>query len=309
MKALYFNGSTIEYHQDYPQPQPSSAESLVRILRCAICNTDKEIQRGYKPDFRGIMGHEFVGIVEKSHDSALIGKRVVGELNAGCGHCLYCQTGREKHCHQRKVLGMAQKDGCFAQWMTIATKLLHPVPDEIPTEQALFTEPLAAALEIPTQLHLDPTEKVAILGDGKLAFLIAQVMALVGVELTVIGKHEEKLKTLQPFAQTTTKGQEEGYETVIEATGTPLGFMTAQKLVRKQGRIVCKSTYAQQVQVDISSLVVNEITLVGSRCGPFAPALRLLQQKRTLLPSIQFYPLQAYEQAFSVTTHKAGFIL
>ena len=161
-------------------PVPESGESLVRILMAAVCNTDKEILKGYRPDFQGIMGHEFVGVVESSPDPKLAGKRVVGELNASCGHCIYCRTGRPTHCSSRRVLGMHQKDGCFGEYMTIDTKLLHVVPDGLATKAAIYTEPLAAAFEIMTQVTLTPEKNVAILGDGRLSYCVAQAMSAVG---------------------------------------------------------------------------------------------------------------------------------
>ena len=165
MKGLYFDGEKAVYREDLPKPVCGEGESLIRILMAAICNTDREVLKGYRPDFRGVMGHEFVGVVERSEDESLIGKRVVGELNAGCGHCLYCRTGREKHCPDRKVIGMEGKDGCFAEYMTLQTHLIHRVPEELPTEKAIFTEPLAAAFEITSQVHISPDTKVAVLGD------------------------------------------------------------------------------------------------------------------------------------------------
>ncbi len=219
MKGIYFDGAKAVFRDDLKKPVPGLNESLIRILMSAVCNTDKEILKGYKPGFTGIMGHEFVGIVEESDDESLVGKRVVGELNAGCGHCIYCQTGREKHCPDRKVIGLEKKDGCFAEYMTMETHLLHVVPWDLPTELAIFTEPLAAALEIASQVHLKPETNCAIIGDGRLAFLIAQVVAMTGIDLTVIGHHEEKLEQFRPYASVTLEPQE-SYEVVIEASGS-----------------------------------------------------------------------------------------
>lgn len=189
MKGLFFDGEKAVFKNDLPMPEPLPHESLVCISIAAICNTDREIMRGYKPDFKGVLGHEFVGVVEKSSDPELVGKRVVGELNEGCGECIYCKTGRERHCESRKCIGITQKNGCFAQYMTIATRLLHVIPDSLTDEKAVFTEPLAAALEIPDQIQIRPSEEVCVIGDGRLAFMIAQVLALTGAEVTVLGKH------------------------------------------------------------------------------------------------------------------------
>lgn len=289
-------------------PIRESDESLIRILMAAVCNTDKEILKGYKSGFTGVMGHEFVGIVEESDHIELIGKRVVGELNAGCGHCLYCKTGREKHCLDRKVIGMEGKDGCFAEYMTLKTHLIHPIPDELPTEIAIFTEPLAAAFEITSQVHIKPDTKVAIIGDGRLSFMIAQVLCLTGTDLTVIGKHSEKSTAFAPYAKTTIK-PEETYEIIIDATGSESGLHMAQSLIRRQGTIILKSTYAGTASLDMSYFVVNEITIKGSRCGPFEPALRLLTQKRITLPDIELHKLEDFESAFQSRSFKAGFQL
>lgn len=306
MKGIYFDGTKAIFRDDLPVPVPTETQSLIRIIYAGVCNTDREVLRGYRPDFKGVMGHEFVGIVEASDDPAWIGKRVVGELNAGCGHCIYCRTGREKHCVERKVIGMEGKDGCFGEYMTLETHLLHEIPDGLPLDVALLTEPLAAALEIPKQVHLDPETSVAVIGDGRLAYQIASVLHLQGVDLTVIGKHPEKLVQFEAFGKTVTETTDT-YEVVVEATGSPSGLDLAFRIVRKQGTIVLKSTYAGKISVDMSYFVVNEITLKGSRCGPFEPALRLLGKGLVKLPPVEFYELQDFEAAFASRAFKAGF--
>lgn len=307
MRAIYYDGRDAVYKEDYPIPVPAGNDSLVQILLAAVCNTDKEVRRGYKPDFTGVMGHEFVGKVISSPNPELVGKRVVGELNEACGHCIYCKTGRPHHCSNRKVIGMTNKDGCFAEYMTISTDLLHIVPDSLPTETAIFTEPLAAALEILNQVHIRPDTNVAVLGDGRLALFIAQALSLNGVDLTVIGRHPEKLENFKSFAKTTTELTKEGYEVVVDATGSPTGLISAMDLVRKQGTIVIKSTYAGTVDINMSAAVVNELTIVGSRCGPFEPALTLLERGSVKLPKIELYELKDFEKAFSSPAFKAGF--
>lgn len=281
-------------------------ESLIQIRLAGICNTDREILKGYRPDFRGIMGHEFTGVVVRSSDPSWEGKRVVGELNEGCGRCIYCRTGREKHCLSRRVIGMDGKDGCFGEYMTLATHLLHEIPEGLCDEEAVFTEPLAAALEIPKQVHIDPSQEIAVIGDGRLAYLTASVLHLTGAGITVVGKHEEKLKAFQKFGAVTMK-PEGSYELVVEATGSPTGLETAMRLVRKQGTIVLKSTYAGKTAVDMSFFAVNEVTLTGSRCGPFAPALSLLKKGLVTLPPIELYELKDFERAFASRAFKAGF--
>lgn len=307
MKGIYFNGTDAVYRTDLPMPVCAEQESLVKIHLAAVCNTDKEVRKGYRPDFRGVMGHEFVGEVVESPDETLVGKRVVGELNAACGSCVYCKTGRASHCAARRVLGMHDKDGAFGEYMTIETGLLHVVPDSLPDEVAIYTEPLAAALEIMTQVQISPNKNAAVLGDGRLALMVAQVLALTGIDLTVIGKHEEKLELFKPFARVTLQGEKEGYEYVAECTGSPSGFQTALELVRKKGTILLKSTYSEKLTVDMSQVPVNEITIVGSRCGPFEPALKLLNEGKIKLPAIELYDLQDYDKAFASRAFKAGF--
>lgn len=307
MKALYFDGKHGVY-EDRCKPVPSPSESLIRILMSGICNTDKEVMRGYRPEFRGVMGHEFIGIVEESSDPRWIGKRVAGELNAGCQTCIYCKTGREKHCLNRRVIGMENKDGCFAEYMTLETHLLHEVPEDLPTEMAIFAEPLAAALQIPEQVHIRPDTSVAIIGDGRLGFMIAGVLSLYGVDLTIIGRHSEKLKAFEAYGKTC-KETTDTFEVVIDATGSSQGLELAATLVRKQGTIVLKSTYAGKTMVDMSYFVVNEITIMGSRCGPFEPALCLLEKGLIKLPPIQLYSLDCYEEAFCSSAFKAGFLI
>jgi len=306
MKALYFNGEKPVYLKDYEKPAITPGHSLIKVLMSAICNTDREVIRGYRPDFRGVLGHEFVGIVEDSDDENLIGKRVVGELNEGCGECIYCKTGREKHCVARKVIGMEGLDGTFAEYFVLANHLIHVVPDSLPTEKAIYTEPLAAALEIMAQVHLSPEDNVAIIGDGRLAFMIAQVVSLYGVDLTIIGKHEEKLKLFEKLGKTT-HCEGDTYEIVIDATGSPSGIELAKQIVRKRGTIVLKSTYAGATTIDLSYFVVNEISIVGSRCGPFEPALNLLDRGLVNLPEIETWDLVDFEKAFASKAFKTGF--
>jgi threonine dehydrogenase-like Zn-dependent dehydrogenase len=307
MKGIYFDGQKAVYREDLPKPVPTPRESLVRVLTAAVCNTDKEILKGYRPDFRGVMGHEFVGIVEESEKPELIGKRVVGELNASCGECIYCRTGRSTHCANRRVLGMHDKDGCFAEYMTIDTSLLHPVPEELPTEKAIYTEPLAAAFEIMTQVLLGPEKNVAVLGDGRLAYCVVQAMCARGKRVTVIGKHPDKLELFRPYADVTMEREKEGYEIVVEATGSPSGILQALELVRKKGTIVLKSTYAGEVSLPLSTVAVNEISIVGSRCGPFVPALQALATGRAQFPALTLFAPEDFEDAFAFKGFKAGF--
>ena len=318
MKALYFDGEKAVYREDAPMPVCEEGQSLIRILLADICSTDREILKGYRPDFRGIMGHEFVGEVIESPDPSLVGKVVVGELNQGCGKCIYCRTGREKHCLNRRVIGMS-KDGCFAEYMTLASHLIHPVPDGLEPERAVLTEPLAAALEITKQVHIDPSLNAAVIGDGRLAFMITQVLALTGISLTVIGKHPEKLEMFEPFARTALISEyidhdgyrplsaEECFEYVVDASGNESGIHLALHLVRKMGTIILKSTYAGTANIDMSLIPVGEITVVGSRCGPFEPALKLLKEGKVKFPPVELYNLKDFNKAFSSKAFKSGF--
>ncbi len=303
MRALYLEGGQIHLRTDYPTPEPPPGEALVRVLKAGICNTDLELLRGYL-DFRGVPGHEFVGrVVRCDDDPAWVGRRVVGEINAACGTCETCRAGRPTHCPNRTTLGIAGRDGAFADYLTLPTVNLHAVPDEVSDDEAVFVEPLAAALEITDQAHIRPTDRVIVVGDGKLGLLCAQVLALTGCDLLVIGRHREKLDLLArrgipvalegegPFGQA---------DVVVEATGHPGGFQTARKLVRPRGRLVLKSTYHGLLETNMTMVVVDEVTLQGSRCGPFAPALRLLRQRLVeVAPLIQArYPLTEGRVAF-----------
>jgi len=280
MRAIVLD-STLTLRRDYPRPQSPDGEALIRVRLAGVCNTDLELIKGYA-GFGGVLGHEFVGEVEVCPaDPSWEGRRVVGEINAACRHCATCRAGRPTHCPTRTTLGIRGRDGVLADWTTLPVENLHAVPDSVSDEQAVFVEPLAAALEITDQLHLRPTERVVVLGDGKLGQLIAQVLALTGCDLTLVGRHQKKLDLLNARGiQTCLDDALDApgilADVVVEATGTPGGFAMARKLVRPRGALVLKSTYHGLLQADLSQVVVDEVQLIGSRCGPFAPALRLL---------------------------------
>jgi threonine dehydrogenase-like Zn-dependent dehydrogenase len=279
MKALLFDGQ-LELADSYPLPVPPPGEARVRTILAGICNTDLEIVRGYA-GFRGVLGHEFVGVVEAAGDPSLVGRRVVGEINAACETCDICRAGMPSHCPNRTALGIRGRDGALAEAFCLPIGNLHPVPDVMPDQVAVFTEPLAAACQVLDQVHVQPTNRVVVLGDGKLGLLVAQVLALTGCALTVIGRHEEKLAILAARGIDTrvgTEGLEGRAEVVVECTGQAAGFDQARRLVRPRGTLVLKSTYHGLVETDLSSLVVDEIQVLGSRCGPFPAALRLLSQ-------------------------------
>jgi threonine dehydrogenase-like Zn-dependent dehydrogenase len=306
MKGLWLENNQLQLRTDIPIPEPPAGEALVRVLRAGICNTDVELLKGYYP-YTGILGHEFVGVVEQGPEH-LVNKRVVGEINAVCGHCRFCRSGQPTHCENRTVLGIVNRHGAFADYLCLPVDNLHLVPDNVPTEVATFTEPVAAALEIQQQIPLHPNNRVLVIGDGKLGQLVAQTLALTGCELLVVGRHQDKLANLEArgiktsLANAVTDGY---FDISVECTGNPEGFAIARRALRPRGTLVLKSTYAGNLSLDASSLVVDEITLIGSRCGPFPPALQLLATKQIdVQPLIHAsYPLiealTAFEQAQS----------
>jgi threonine dehydrogenase-like Zn-dependent dehydrogenase len=307
MKALLFDGRPGERGQirlidNYTSPLPAPGEARIRTTLAGICNTDLEIVRGYA-GFRGVLGHEFVGVVEEAEESALVGQRVVGEISAYCGVCETCRAGRPTHCPNRTTLGIRGRDGVLAEFLCLPVRNLHRVPEGLPDEAAVFTEPLAAACEVLYQVHLLPTDRVLVLGDGKLGLLVAQVLALTGCDLTAVGRHEDKLAILAARGirtQLDGQGLDGNADLVVECTGHADGFAAARQLVRPRGTLVLKSTYHDRVQLDLSTIVTDEIQVVGSRCGPFAPALRLLAKGLVDVTSLieAEYPLSEGLAAF-----------
>jgi alcohol dehydrogenase len=281
MRALYFDGR-LQYQPDASEPAPPPGEALIRTRLAGVCNTDLEIVRGYM-GFKGVLGHEFVGVVARADDAPeMVGQRVVGEINAYCGQCPTCRRGDPTHCPNRTTLGIDRRNGTMADYFTLPVNLLHPVPPTVPDEWAVFTEPLAAACEITGQVHIRPTDRVVVLGDGKLGLLIAQVLQLTGCNLLSVGRHPEKLAILERRGirtQIAGEGVVPGADVVVEATGSAEGFAAARALVRPRGTLVLKSTFHAEFTLDLSMVVVDEVTLIGSRCGPFPSALRLLDQR------------------------------
>ncbi len=263
---------------DVPMPLPADGEALVRVLSAGICNTDLELAQGYM-DYRGIPGHEFVGLVEKCRNSHLLGKRVVGEINCVCHRCQYCQLEMPRHCLDRTVLGIQGRPGAFAEYLTLPEENLHLVPGSIRDDVAVFAEPLAAAFRITEQITIGPDDRVVVLGDGKLGLLVAQVLHLYSKQLVCVGKHRSKLELLNNLHIPTALAAdplERGADIVVEATGSQQGLTRALELVRPEGTIVLKTTITEQTALNISDPVVNEVKIVGSRCGPFRPALEAL---------------------------------
>ncbi|HWO99678.1 MAG TPA: alcohol dehydrogenase catalytic domain-containing protein [Methylococcus sp.] len=281
MRGLWLEEGQLAYREDLPLPKPGLSEALVRVSLSGICGTDLRLLQGYYP-YRGILGHEFVGVVVEAAEPAWIGQRVVGEINLPCGDCANCRAGRPRHCGRRSVLGIRDRPGCFAEFLALPLANLHAVPDSVPDEAAVFAEPLAAALEIQEQLPVRPAERVLLIGAGRLGQLIAQSLALTGCALTVVARHPLQRRLLAARGvETIGEGSvpERRFDRVIEASGSPAGFRLARAAVRPGGVLVLKSTYRGTVEADLSGLVVDEITVVGSRCGPFPAALRLLERK------------------------------
>ena len=277
MKALVYDGK-VKFDPRHPTPRRKDKEVLIRVLQAGICRTDLEITKGYS-GFKGILGHEFVGVVEKSADPRFIGRRVVGEIVISCGKCTFCLQGTTSHCQDRSVLGIQGKNGVFAEFITLPKQNLHIIPDALSNNHAVFVEPLAAAVQILEMAHLHPQRRVIILGDGTLGLLSAQVVSLTGAPVLAVGKHSGKLKILKQRGIRicfTDEVRGEKADVVVECTGSPSGFTQAMSLVHPKGTIVLKSTCAEHPAVDLSPIVINEITIVGSRCGPFQAALRLL---------------------------------
>ena len=261
--------------------QPEEAgEAVVRVTLSGICNTDVEIARGYA-GFEGTIGHEFVGVVESAADTSLVGRRVVGEINAGCGRCELCQGGDPRHCPARTVLGIVGRDGAHAEFLRLPAVNLLVVPDDVPDERAVFCEPLAAAYGITERANVSPETRVAVIGDGKLGLLCAQALALTGAPVLLVGKHPEKLRVaaargIETATLDQLKGRARSADVAVEASGSESGFALALDLLRPRGVLVLKSTFHGKTSVDSARIVVDEISVVGSRCGRFGPALELL---------------------------------
>ena len=299
MKATFFDGKKMILEKNYPDPDFN--ETLVHVDLAGICGTDLEILDGYM-QYTGILGHEFVGTVKQSNNSELIGKRVVGEINAGCGKCDSCINGMERHCSTRTVLGILKRNGAFAEFLSLPEKNLHVIPDSISDEQAVFIEPLAAAFEINEQVSLKPEWNVAVVGDGRLAQLIIQVIKLTCSNVTCFGKHENKLQSLVQSGIKIKLGiestDEQLFDLVVEATGSNSGFTDTMKLVKPRGIVVLKSTIASRENLDLTPTIINEITLIGSRCGLFKPAIDALATGKISVNSMidSTFSLEKFEE-------------
>jgi threonine dehydrogenase-like Zn-dependent dehydrogenase len=296
MRALCFD-KELKLMPVFPMPPKKTGEALVKVLLAGICGTDIEVINGYR-NFHGILGHEFVGIVQDANDQKLIGKRVVSEINIGCGECPLCRKGIKEHCKKRKVIGIEGHDGCFADYIAVPEANLHIIPDDIGNDKALFIEPLAAAFSIVNGTWIKPTDRVAVIGDGTIGILSAQVIKITGADVCVIGKHKKKLSILEWMGIDTFTflGQDEKgvhvrssngaekcmpshhFDVVVECSGSPRGIDMARFLVVPRGTIVIKTTVKDGVSLDLTFAVIHEVHVVGSRCGPFQPAIRALRK-------------------------------
>lgn len=306
MKALIFDKKL--HIEEVPLPVPGKGEALIRICHSSICNTDLEITRGYM-GFTGIPGHEFVGEVV-SRESPLFGKRVVGEINCSCGKCLMCRTGRKSHCPERTVLGIFNRPGVFAEYTVLPEKNLHLVPDNIEDTEAVFTEPLAAALEIFEQITIDPKKSTFIFGAGKLGLLIAQVFKAKELMYVLFDHNAEKVKRAKsmgllsmPLSSMKPGGKA---EFCIDCTGNPAGIKLALDHVFPMGTIILKTTVAKPLKIDLNQIVINEIDLLGSRCGPFVPALEMLEKKEIKTASLisEIVPFEDIIKGFRIAKKK-----
>lgn len=303
MQALHFDGTALRCVNDHPAPMPGPDEAIVRVRLAGICSTDLQILAGYM-GFTGVPGHEFVGeVIDGPTD--LAGRRVVGEINYACGKCPTCRQGLGRHCPHRLVMGILGADGAFAEYVALPVTNLHPVPDTVPDEAAVFTEPLAAAFSILEQVQIGRADGVVVLGDGKLGLLCAQVLAGTGASVTLVGKHPENLAVLAGRGVATTlldawKPTGEA-DCVVDATGSTAGFALAAAAVRPRGTLVLKSTVAEEHRLSLAPLVINEITVVGSRCGLFPPALQALTDGSVaVIPLIDStFPLAAGRDAIA----------
>jgi threonine dehydrogenase-like Zn-dependent dehydrogenase len=309
MKALFFDGQ-LSLREDFPMCADPPGETLVQVRRAGICQTDIEITKGYM-SYHGVLGHEFVGQLED-------GSRVVGEINAADGTCDTCRDGHANHCPNRSVLGIVRRDGAMAEYLTLPAHNLHRVPDAVSDAQAVFVEPLAAALEITDRVHIRPSPHVLVIGDGKLGLLVAQVLQLTSCHLSVLGRHPHKLAMLQRRGITTTTEPSHAlgrFDVVVECSGNTSGFDLARRLLRPRDTLVLKSTFHGVQELALAPVVIDEITVVGSRCGPFAPALRLLAERLMDVDVLleAEYPLErapaAFERAMTPGTLKIQLIM
>lgn len=315
MKAIVFD-KELKFDNNYNKPIPQKGEALVKVTLAGICNTDYEITKGYM-GYVGVLGHEFVGVVEdvnsdNTEDKKWIGKRVVAEISWGCNdpNCEWCARKNYRHCPNRNTIGIWKKDGCMAEYITVPTNILFEVPENVTDEQAVFVEPLAAACEILEQLHIEPTSKILVLGDGKLGLTTALTLNAHNLDVLLVGKHQNKLDIAHAQGVKTKLLNELDLQTqfdiVVEATGSASGFETSMNLTKPRGILVLKSTVASGKELNLAPIVINEITVLGSRCGQFGPALRILENNKIdFTPFISAsYPIEQALEAFEANKSK-----
>jgi alcohol dehydrogenase len=307
MRAVHLESGVVSV-KSVPKPRAIPGFATIRLLYGGICSTDLELQRGYY-GFRGTPGHEFVGEVVEAGDRSLLGKRVVGEINLACGKCAWCARGLGRHCPKRTVLGIVRHPGAFRELLTLPVENLHVVPREVSTEQAVFVEPLAAACEILDQVKIPKGAAVAVLGDGKLGLLIAQALHAHGAEVHQYGRHREKLRISEAAGvsvESAKKLPTAAYDWVVDSTGSTEGLKQAVSMTRPRGTLIMKSTVHGLVAIDTAPVIVNELTLVGSRCGRFEPALRLLRSGKVRVDDMisDLMPLEQAPQAFERAAQK-----
>lgn len=288
MIAVTLEKGRLDVRNDLDRPGLADDEALIRVSLAGICATDLEIVKGYA-EFEGILGHEFVGVVQEAADGAWIGRRVVGSINIGCGVCDVCRHDGPEHCPHRTVLGIHQRPGAFANYVTLPLANLHEVPQHVSDEEAVFTEPLAAAARILEQVQISPSTRVAVVGPGRMGILIAQTVALHCAQVTLFGRSAASMERAREMGLNTMaveRGADDSFDMVVEATGNDGGLTQALRLVRPLGTLVMKSTYEGKANVDLTKLVVGEVTVVGSRCGPFTKALQLLAERAVKVTSL-----------------------
>ena len=305
MRALYWDERELTLQSAYGVPRSDPRHALIQVHLAGVCSTDLQIFNGYM-GFKGVPGHEFVGSVVEG-PSEFVGKRVVGEINFGCRQCDACRRDLSRHCPNRSVMGIVNADGAFADYLSVPVENLHLVSDNISDEEAVFTEPLAAAFEILTQIQLDPGDDVLVLGDGKLGNLCAQVLRLTGAKITALGKHADKLALIKRAGVRTillSDWQAKLFDVVVEATGSASGFELALSAVRPRGTLILKSTIAGNHQTSLAPVVINEINVIGSRCGPFSDALAALAVKQiAVTPLIE--KVYSLDDGVAAMTHAA----
>lgn len=318
MKALVLAGPGRIELRDVPLPR-RPGECLVRVSMAGICGTDLQMLEGYA-EFRGVPGHEFVGVVEDAGgpDAHWVGRRVVGEINVGCGRCNWCAAGVKEHCVDRSVVGIRQRDGAFAEFVSLPAANLHAIPDGIDDESAVFVEPVAAACRIFEQMSIDDRARVAVLGDGRMGLLVAQAIRTATLHVTVLGRHSHKLAVARALGLSAASADDEvpagsRYDAVVDVTGRPGGLVRALQIVRPRGTVVLKSTFHGEAAIESWPIVVDEVTIVGSRCGPFRPAIALLAsgavQVKPLVARVATLDEHASAFAAARTAHKVLFAM